>query len=124
MSLEDFTASVEQEGRVGEKAFEPDEQPKEKETPSAAPTEKELAEKPSQGGDNTSAEKPQLTPRQQREESRWQKAQTELAELRKFRDDAKPRLETYEQMMSRLGKENESTVQIPEWFPKSGNIPE
>jgi hypothetical protein len=110
--LEDFTASVEQEGKVGESAFEPD-APIQKETESAAPTETKPEDKPSQGGESTPVgQKPQLTPRQQREESRWQKAQAELAELRKFKEEAAQKFLQYEKP---------ATTQIPEWFPKSGN---
>lgn len=114
--LEDFTANIEQEGAIGEKAFERPEI-QEKETPAATPAEQKPAEKPSQGGDNT----PDVNNRKQREESRWQKAQAELAELRKYKSDTQPRLETYQQTLDRLGTQKESVPQIPEWFPKSGN---
>lgn len=121
--LEDFTANVEQEGVIGEKAFERPESIEEKETPAAAPTETKPEDKPSQGGENAPVvTKPQLTSRQQREQSRWEKAQKELQELREYKSQTQPRLETYEQMMNRLGeKKDESTVSIPEWFPKTGN---
>lgn len=126
MSLEDFSANLEQEGLIGEKAFERPTEETAKETPSATPTDTKPEGKPSQGGENTNTPvvpqppKP-TTSRQQREESRWQKAQEELARLRKYEADTKPRLETYEQMLSRLGKEDGATTQIPDWFPKTGN---
>jgi hypothetical protein len=112
--LEDFSAAVEQEGEVGEKAFERPEQPEDKETPPVTPTENKPTEKPSQGGDNTpvaTSPSKTLTPRQQREESRWQKAQEELRELRKWKEETATKLLEREPVASA----------IPEWFPKSGN---
>ncbi len=113
---EDFLANVQQEDAViTETPVRTDEQVKE--TPAVPPADETTkAAEPSQGGANTPDANVPF-----HKHPRWQKAQEELAELRKYRDEVKPRLETYEQMMSRMGnQQTQSSVQIPDWFPKTG----
>lgn len=117
----DFLASVQHE--EGTEVLKDSSSPKTdevvKETPATPPVENiTKTDKPSQGGGNTLDENLPF-----HKHPRWKATQDELDRLRRFEADAKPRLETYEQMMSRLGQTNQSssTVQIPEWFPKTGN---
>ncbi len=114
---DDFLANVKQEDEVITEAPAKTDEPA-KETPAVPPADKtNKAAEPSQGGANTPEANVPF-----HKHPRWIKTQEELAELRKYRDESKTRLETYEQMMSRLGKtEATSAVQIPEWFPKTGN---
>lgn len=119
---EDFMANVQTDGEKGENAFAsdvPNTDEQVKEIPAVPPADETTkVDKPSQGGVNTPDANIPF-----HKHPRWIKTQEELAELRKYRDESKTRLETYEQMMARMGNQpnQTSTVQIPEWFPKSGN---
>lgn len=114
----DFLANVPAEDEVIKESPAEKTDESAKETPTAPPAEtKPEPAKPPQGGEHT----PDENNLPFHKHPRWIKTQEELAELRKYRDDTKPRLETYEQMMSRLGNQNQPKAQIPEWFPKSGN---
>lgn len=123
MALEDFAASLQSDDRVGEDAFTFENDGKtegvEKETQPAPPAdENQNGAKPSQGGANT----PDASTEPFHKHPRWIKTQEELAELRKFKAENGPRIETYEQVIARLTpKTDAQTVQVPEWFPKTGD---
>lgn len=115
---DDFLANVQQEDAVvlTETPVRTDEQVKE--TPAVPPADKTTkAAEPSQGGDNTPDANVPF-----HKHPRWVKTQEELAELRKYRSETDTRLKTYEEVMSKFNQPTQSQgVQIPEWFPKSGN---
>lgn len=114
----DFLASVKQEDEVQTESPVRTDEPA-KETPTVPPADKKPEEaKPSQGGEHTPDANLPF-----HKHPRWVKTQEELAELRKYKTETQPRLETYEQMMARLSPKEENRPQssIPEWFPKTGN---
>ena len=120
---EDFLANVQEDGEKGEQAFSSDlsnQDGQVKETPAVPPADETTkVDKPSQGGVNTPDANVPF-----HKHPRWAKAQEELAELRKYRSETDTRLKTYEEVMSKFNQPAQSQVQIPDWFPKTGNAQE
>lgn len=105
---EAFLANVRQEDEV--QTVRTDEPVKE--TPAVPPADNQPEQdKPSQGGENTPDANLPF-----HKHPRWIKTQEELAELRKFKDEAAQRL-----LDRTSSQRDEAKTSIPDWFPKTGN---